>query len=175
MLQNNLVNWYWKIDISTDRFVLCLTSDIEFPTLFCRQQLSTFPSTQCPFTAEDASVYSAFRELLATTTLNEQAQFTIATNAVAACNYSMPSASKSWFFQPLNKHNNRFECGDIVETESLTTGYYLVLDSNELTSSIILLSHQQTIDTNRVFKQGQVIKVHNDRLEKKSDIESLPL
>ena len=175
MLQNNLVNWYWKIDINTDRFVLCLTSDIEFPTFFCRQQLSTLSSPQPSFTTEDASLYSSFRELLATTTLDQQAQFTIAINATAACNYSIPCASKSWFFQPLTKQNQQFECGDIVEAESLTVGYYLVLDSNDLTSSIILLSKQQTIDTNRVFKQGQVLKVHNDRLEKKSNIESLPL
>lgn len=175
MLQNNLVNWYWKIDINTDRFVLCLTSDILFPTFFCRQQLSILPSPQSPFTTEDAGLYTAFRDLLVITSLNEQAQFTIAINATAACNYSIPSASKSWLFEPLSKQNTRFECGDIVETQSLTVGYYLVLDSNDLTSSIILLSQQQTVDTNRVFKQGQVVKVHNDRLEKKSDIASLAL
>ncbi|MBU2916499.1 cell division protein ZapC [Psychrosphaera sp. F3M07] len=174
-MQNNLVNWYWKIDVNSEQLVLCLSSDIHFPTLFCRQQVSSLTSPQCAFTTEDAELYSAFRDLLGTTNLNQEAQFTLAINATAACNYLTPCATKSWFFETLSKDKKTFECGDIVETQSLTLGYYLVLDSDPLTSTIILLSQKQQVDSNRVFNQGQVLKVHNDRLEKKSNIELLTL
>jgi hypothetical protein len=158
-----------------------LNDDIHFPTFFCRQQLSSSSfntSAQSSekvsdFTTEDAALYTEFRELLASSRLDQQAQFTIAVNATAACNYVAPSATKSWFFTPLNRYNIGFQSGDIVEAQAITTGYYLVLESDDLTSSIILLSEQQTVDTNRVFKQGHVIKVHNDRLEKKPSINSV--
>lgn len=170
-----MVNWYWKIDVNSEQLVLCLSSDIHFPTLFCRQQVLSLTSPQCAFTTEDAELYSAFRDLLGLTNLNQEAQFTLAINATAACNYLTPCATKSWFFETLSKDKKTFECGDIVETQSLTLGYYLVLDSDHLTSTIILLSQKQQVDSNRVFNQGQVLKVHNDRLEKKSNIELLTL
>lgn len=169
------MNWYWKIDVDTDEFVLNLSNDIKFPTFFSRKQLLTLTQQHIPFTTEDAIVYSRFRELLELTQLDPQAQFSIAVNGTAVCNYLAAYATKSWLFETIGNKGFCFDSGDIVETESKSTGYYLVLDSDELTSTIMLLSKQQQIDTNRIFNQGQVLRVHNDRLEKKSNIESLPL
>ena len=174
-LQNKLVNWYWTIDVNTDEFVLNLSNDIKFPTFFSRKQLLTLPQQSLPFTTEDAVVYSHFRELLALTQLTPQAQFSIAVNGTAVCNYLAAYATKSWLFETIGNKGFCFTCGDIVETEAKSTGYYLVLDGDEQTSTIMLLSEQQQIDTNRVFNQGQVLRVHNDRLEKKSELASLPL
>ena len=175
MLQNNLVNWYWQVDVNSDEFILNLSNDIQFPTLFSRQQLLTTSQKHIPFTTEDAVIYSRFRELLALTKLTPQAQFFIAVNATAVHNYLGAYATKSWLFETIGNPGFYFESGDIVETESKSIGYYLVIDGDELTSTIILLSEQQLIDTNRVFNQGQVIRVHNDRLEKKSNVETLDL
>lgn len=180
-LQNNLVNWYWQIDSDSSRFVLCLSKDIEFPTLFCRQQLALNSALPIAFTTEDAEVYSAFRDLLSLSKLDQQQQFTLAVNATVGCNYLTPCATKSWLFMPMNNQELglgqqvSFKCGDVVETQSMSPGYYLVLDSDEHTSTIILLSEQQQVDTNRVFNQGQVVKVHNDRLDKQISIADLAL
>ena len=164
-MRNAWVNWRWFIDHQANRLVLKLANDIEFPTELKAEQINQCEEPYTPFSALDAELYSAFREKFENSELDQQGQFTVAINATAACSYLSPIPAKSWLYQPaqcvLNKH-----VGDIVKLVAETEADYLVLDKDDSSSLVVLVSKQHQINDKRCFIQGQVMKVHNDRLKR---------
>lgn len=170
----NEIDWRWLSDVDSNNLVLLLTDEIHFQTALSLNQ-SLLSSELEAFTTEDAKVYSAFREKLQELNINEQDQFSIAVNATAACNYQTTLATKSWYFLPQERNFNELFGGDIVIAEAKKQCYYIVLDSDEVTSTIMLISHQHPIDEGRSFYQGDTIKVHNDRLLKVVNLQGVVL
>jgi hypothetical protein len=164
-LQNAWVNWLWFIDADADRLVLKLADNIEFPTEIKAEQTNGYCQPSIPFSAQDAELYSAFREILTNSELSQQGQFTVAINATAACSYLIPIPAKSWLYQPSQCVFNK-SVGDRVNLIAEKEAEYLVLEQDECSAVVILMDEQHKLNENRCLQQGQVIRVHNDRLKR---------
>jgi len=159
------VEWHWKIAGEDEALYLVLTADIEFRTRFGLASLLGFSVDGQTFSTQDACIYSEYREQFKSLPLNEEGRFSLAINATVARLYIKPLANKSWYFSPTYEANVRtLGRGDYVSAQALSQGLYLVLDTDESTSTIMLLSSGHRIDENRHFLRGKTLRVHNDRL-----------
>lgn len=118
-----------------------------------------------PFNACDAEAYIAYRDMLKNSDLDEQGQFTVAINATATNSYMTPLAAKSWLFKQVECQFPK-RVGDKVQLSTQDSADYLVLETDEQSSMVILLSSQHYLNPARTLSQGQVIRVHNDRIKR---------
>lgn len=164
-MQQPWINWLWQPDKATNRLQLKLSDSIVFPTELKIEQLNSDGQQPTPFNAQDAQSFIGYRDRLKKTNLNEQGQFTVAVNATATRSYMVPIAAKSWLFRQvkcqLAKH-----VGDEVILSTPDDGRYLVLETDAQSSLLILLSSHHYLNPARTLSQGQVIRVHNDRIKK---------
>lgn len=174
-MQNGPVNWFWQIDEENHYLNLWLSKDIKFVCAFTEPQLNGYCNGKVQFTTEDVELYSIFRDTLAKTQLDQESQFSVAINATAACNYLTPLATKSWLYSILEPSPAELFGGDIVILQTVESAYYLVLESDNQTSTLILISKKHHIDSNRMFSQSQTVKVHNDRIKKVLSIRDISI
>jgi len=159
------INWLWLLDKENNRLSLKLNENIIFPTQLKPEQLNCDCQQDTAFTAQDAESYIAFRDLLDTTELDEQGRFTVAINATAATSYLTPIAAKSWLFRQVECQFPK-RVGDKVQLLTQEPADYLVLETDEQSSLVILMSQQHYLNSARTLSQGQVIRVHNDRIKR---------
>ena len=178
-MHNAWLHWCWKINQQNNKLELWLADKVSFLTTLTTDQLNiSLENEAVPFTTEDAELYTAFRDILLNTSLDQQSQFTVAINAAAACNYLKPLAPKSWLFDVQNKNAEiEFFGGDFIQVEThlvdrksvdegaeaSLTATYMILEPEASASTAILLSPQHYIDQHRTYHCGQIIKAHNDR------------
>ncbi|NVK24350.1 MAG: cell division protein ZapC [Gammaproteobacteria bacterium] len=171
-MQHAWIHWFWQINQDSQRLELWLSDDICFATSLTSQQLNTAFNEKVPFNAEDAELYTAFRDILCQTNLDQQAQFSVAINAAVSCNYLTPLASKSWYFQAIGSNEQEFFGGDFVQVQSQRQSklnecsLYMIIEPEQQASTAVLVSESQLIDEHRVLRRGQIIKAHNDRFKK---------
>lgn len=164
-LQQPWINWLWQPNKETNRLQLKLSDTIVFPTELKTEQLNADCRQDTAFTAQDAELFIGYRDMLGKTDLNEQGQFTVAVNATASSSYMTPVAAKSWLFRQVECQFPK-RVGDKVLLSTQDDGNYLVLETDEQSSLVILLSQQHYLNPARTLSQGQVIRVHNDRIKR---------
>lgn len=164
-LQQPWINWLWQPNKETGRLQLKLSDSIVFPTELKVDQLNCDCQQETAFTAQDAESYIVYRDMIKTSDLDEQSQFTVAINATAADSYMTPIAAKSWLFRQVECQFPK-RVGDKVQLFTQDSADYLVLDTDEQSSLIILLSPQHILNPARTLLQGQVVRVHNDRIKR---------
>ena len=178
-MQNAWVHWFWQINEESQQLELWLSDDIHFATSLHSQQLNGEFIDRTPFSTEDAELYTAFRDILIQTKLDQQAQFSIAINAAVSCNYLTPLATKSWFFSPIGIKEQELFGGDFVQVQSQKqeslneASVYMIIEPEAQASTAVLVSEVQIIDEHRQFKRGHIIKAHNDRFKKMINAEML--
>ena len=162
---NNGEGWYWLVDDSSGSFLLKLSEDVVFPTVYKASELiNSFQDEQC-FTTSDAFLYSLFRDKFSAVAMDEQQAFTLAVNATVANHYLKPQAIKSWFFAVAqHKEKKIIRQGDWVALNAKEQAIYLVLDTDQHASNVILVSERHVIDDSRLYIRGKALRVHNDRL-----------
>lgn len=164
-MQQPWINWLWQLDKETNRLQLKLSNTIVFPTELKIEQLNGDCQQHSAFTAQDAESFIGYRDMLGKTDLDEQGQFTVAVNATAASSYMTPLAAKSWLFRQVECQFPK-RVGDKVQLSTQDSADYLVLETDEQSSLVILLSQQHYLNPARTLSQGQVIRVHNDRIKR---------
>ncbi len=164
-MQQPWINWLWQPDKETGRLQLKLSETIIFPTELKIEQLNCDCQQETAFTAQDAESYIAYRDMLIKSDLDEQGQFTVAINATAANSYLTPLAAKSWLFRQIECQFPK-RVGDKVQLSTQDIADYMVLDTDEQSSLVILLSPQHYLNPARTLSQGQVMRVHNDRIKR---------
>ena len=160
------VAWRWRVNETDQRLHLVLATDIEFPTQFDLAALLQFNPQGQTFTAQDAEIYSQYREQFKSLPLDEEGKFTLAINATVARQYSKPLATKSWYFMQGNADATalKLSSGDYICAQAYGLGLYLVLDTDPSASTLMLMSKEHAIDPQRRFQRGKLVRVHNDRL-----------
>lgn len=164
-MQQPWINWLWQPDKASGRLLLKLNDSITFPTELKIDQLNSDCQGEMAFTAQDAESFIAFRDTFINSDLDEQGQFTVAVNATAASSYLIPIAAKSWLFRQVECQLPK-RVGDKVQLSTQQSADYLILDTDEQSSLIILLSAEHYLNPARTLSQGQVVRVHNDRIKR---------
>lgn len=159
------VEWFWQIEPVSKYLELVLAEDIRFATSFRKEELHEFDHNACRFSTSDASIYCAFRDKFKLLPLNEEQQFRLAINGTVAEKYARPMASKSWYFKTKPTSDVMpFDVGDYVTVQAEQQGLYLVLETDDVASILMLISKVHKIDELRTICCGKTIRVHNDRV-----------
>ena len=159
------VEWFWQIEPVSKYLELVLAQDIRFLTSFRQEELIDLDLPSCRFTTSDACVYSRFRDKFKLLPLGEEQQFRLAVNGTVAERYAKPLASKSWYFKRKSVTDILpFDVGDYVALQTEQQGIYLVLDRDQVASTLMLIGSVHKIDELRTFCCGKTIRVHNDRI-----------
>lgn len=165
MATSTKVDWNWLINSDTNGLELKLADNITFKTGIKGSELNGNCYDGGCFTTSDAFVYSLHRDKFATLPINEEHAFTLAINATVATHYLRPLATKSWYFELANNDLCRpVQAGDWVSLNAINEAIYLVLNTDNTASDIMLVSSEHQIDDQRVFVRGKTLRVHNDRL-----------
>lgn len=178
-MHNAWVHWFWQIDEVSQQLELWLADGISFATSLNAQQLNGEFVDRIPFSAEDAELYTAFRDLLLQTKLDQEAQFSVAINAAVSCNYLTPLATKSWFFSSIGIEQQELFGGDFVQVQSQSqerenqASVYMIIEPESQASTAVLVSESQVIDEHRQYSRGHIIKAHNDRFKKLINVEMM--
>ena len=159
------VEWYWQIEPVSKYLELVLAQNIHFLTSFRKEEIINLEHPTCRFTTADACQYSSFRDKFRTLPLNQEQQFRLAVNATVAERYAKPQASKSWYFRTKPVSDVLpFEVGDYVTLQTERQGVYMVLNMDEVASTLMLVSAVHKIDEQRTYCCGKTVRVHNDRV-----------
>ena len=162
---NNGSNWQWSVDKNSECLQLHLSNDICFPTQFKANELLNTDVINKNFSTSDAFVYSLYRDKFKEIPINEEQAFTLAISATISSQYLKPLATKSWYFAlAQNDLNLPIKQGDWVVLNAETEAVYLVLDTSEHASNVMLITKAHKIDDNKTFYNGKTLRVHNDRM-----------
>ncbi len=161
----NGASWQWNIDSETQNLRLQLTEEISFVTQFKRSELIEEDFQNKPFSTSDAFVYSLYRDKFSSLPIDEEQAFTLALSATVSSHYLRPLATKSWFFDLANNDLSRpIQQGDWVTLNAANEAIYLVIDTDQTASNIVLVSKKHVIDEHKTFEKGKALRVHNDRM-----------
>lgn len=160
---HNGSDWFWQLEAGL--FNLHLSDDAVFTTDFKSSQITSPHSSSIPFSAADAAVYVACRDVLKPLPLCQKSKFILAIYATISAHYAKPPALKSWLFSLIDECEQGPIGGlSFVSVEAESLGIYLVLESEGQTSKLILVSHRHLIDESLTLTQGHIVRVHNNRL-----------
>lgn len=152
-------NWQWLQQQGV--LQIQLADDVLFATPYITSSVIDHANE---VTTEQAQLYIQCREQLCQTQYDEQSQFSIAVYLMAAAFKIKPMAAKSWLFKPATNQSVDLTTLQIVELESEKLGQYMVVNYDSNTATLMLLEQEHQLDSVRTIKQGELVKVHRDRI-----------
>ncbi|SDJ70312.1 cell division protein ZapC [Ferrimonas sediminum] len=165
MLLMPTVNWRWFFEPQHSRLALDLGDEMVFVTPYDASQIIPDALQGMVFSTEHADCYTQLlSELGNQLTLSEPQQVQIAINATALAFFALPRMPKSWYFH----HSNNIvysRVGKLCQLDTdLGSGLFMVVQSEERSSLVMLLSEPLSLSASKTLPCFQPIKVMNDRL-----------
>lgn len=156
--------WYWQYDLASQCIIIQLSGGLAMSCQLDKSNMNAVCKGRMYFTAEDSSYYFYFLESIKDLMLSDAQKTQLALNAVTNIRFHKIKMPQSWFFNFKNT-GALFNTGDLISLSTADTiADFIVLESDELVSTCMLIQESLTLSERKELQQFEVIRVMNDRV-----------
>lgn len=158
-------DWHWQFDSEQNRLVICSSDEVCYVTALRKAQLNGDALQRQPLSLDDLSfLHSALEILTEQCGLDDDNAMHHAMNAVSARRFFKPVQPQSWHFLPSSAHLTLSELMLVELDTTETKGLFLVLEQEDSTALIMLVTEELSLSGHKMMKRGEVMRVMEDRI-----------
>lgn len=157
--------WRWYYDDEHERMMLDLANGMLFRSCFPAKMLVASAYGEMTFNIDDAGLYHCIEEQVQKLSLSNEHSAELILNALVAFRFLKPQMPRSWYFLPVNCHDD-LVLGDVVLVHIEDSGQqalFLVAEAGKY-ASLCLLIEPKLVLKDRVMRFCDPIKIMNNRL-----------